>query len=86
MNNVKNVNCSISNVNDKDGLKIIYTNVDQLPNKIDEITLFLDEHDIDVMAVCEVLPKLKKNIVFPLLSLRAMIVILVFKEGEFVSL
>ena len=57
MNNVKNVNCSISNVNDKDGLKIIYTNVDQLPNKIDEITLFLDEHDIDVMAVCEVLPK-----------------------------
>ena len=58
---MKNVNCSISNVNDKNGLKIIYTNVDQLPNKIDEITLFLDEHDIDVMAVCEVLPKSKKH-------------------------
>ena len=39
----------------------IYTNVDRLQNKIDEITLFLDKHDIDVMAVCEVLPKSKNQ-------------------------
>ena len=38
-------------------LKVIYTNADQLPNKIDEICIFLYENNIDIMCVCEVLPK-----------------------------
>ena len=38
-------------------LKVIYTNTDQLTNKIDEVSLFLNENNIDIFCVCEDLPK-----------------------------
>ena len=39
------------------GLKVAYTNADQLPNKMSEVELFLNENNIDLIGICEVLPK-----------------------------
>ena len=53
--NVKD--CNVNNLSNTNNLKVIYSNVDQLPNKIDEICLFLSENDIDIMCV----PRVQKN-------------------------
>ena len=42
---------------DEKSLKVIYTNTDQLTNKIEKVSLFLNENNIDIFCVCEVLPK-----------------------------
>ena len=47
----------IARVCDGAGLKVAYTNTDQLTNKIEEVSLFLVENCIDILSVCEVLPK-----------------------------
>ena len=47
----------IAQVCDGAGLKVAYTNTDQLTNKIEEVSLFLVENCIDILSVCEVLPK-----------------------------
>ena len=38
-------------------LKVAFTNTDQLPNKIEEVKMFLKEKHIDLICIGEVLPK-----------------------------
>ena len=43
------------------GIKCFYTNTDQLNNKFEELILFSKEHDIDIIALNETLPKKMSN-------------------------
>ena len=44
-------------VTKSNGIKCFYTNTDQLNNKLEELILFSKEHDIDIIALNETLPK-----------------------------
>ena len=43
------------------GLKYIYTNADQLLNKIDDLKMLIADDNPDVIMVTEVIPKAQKN-------------------------
>ena len=44
------------------GIKCMYTNTDQLTNKLEEVILFVKDHDVDVIAINETLPKNSSNV------------------------
>ena len=51
---------NIKNNNEKQTghkLNIMYTNIDSLHNKIDELSLYMKLHNIDISLICETLPK-----------------------------
>ena len=35
----------------------MYTNSDTLTNKMEELEVFVNKHNIDIIAICETLPK-----------------------------
>ena len=43
--------------NSKPGINCIYTNADQLNNKLEEIILYVNENNVDIIAINETLPK-----------------------------
>ena len=47
----------IPNINEHNNFKCIYTNVDCLTNKIEEIELFLNKYNIDIAAIAGTKPK-----------------------------
>ena len=60
--NEKSFNDQVKNFNEssyrvQSGLKCFYTNADSLSNKLHELELFLNMHNIDVCTICETLPK-----------------------------
>ena len=56
---VKNIENTLCNgLCDKTaGLKCMYTNSDTLTNKMEELEVFVNKHNIDIIAICETLPK-----------------------------
>ena len=59
-----NIECKyVENLSSKtnDQIKCIYSNVDCLTNKIDEISLYLNKHQIDVAFITETNPKNNSN-------------------------
>ena len=43
------------------GLKILYTNADQFPNKREELLMLKGGKEIDVIMITEMIPKAKKQ-------------------------
>ena len=43
------------------GLKILYTNADQFPNKREELLMFIGGKEIDVIMITEMIPKAQKT-------------------------
>ena len=48
-----------------DTIKVLYTNADQLPNKKDDLLLFIAGNEPDIIMITEVIPKQQKNIIPP---------------------
>ena len=65
--NKNNKHCFSPKFVEQDGLRCLYTNTDSLNNKIIEIQSYCCEHKIDLIFICETLPKQnydKSNIKF----------------------
>ena len=46
-----------------DDIKVLYTNADQLPNKKDDLMLFIADNEPDIIMITEVIPKQQKNVI-----------------------
>ena len=47
----------------KPSLKVFYTNADQLPNKNDELKMFIAGKDPDILLITEMIPKQQKCVI-----------------------
>ena len=56
-NYTKNKGCTL------DDVKVLYTNADQLPNKKDDLMLFIADNEPDIIMITEVIPKQQKNVI-----------------------
>ena len=53
------------------GLNCLYTNADQLLNKLDDLLMFIASNEPDIMMITEVIPKAQQNsISYPQLSIK----------------
>ena len=52
--------CAKGKYSVKSSLKVFYTNADQLPNKNDDLKMFIAGKDPDILLITEMIPKQQK--------------------------